>query len=99
PASLYPFALRDALPISSFQHAKGVRLQDWLASEGFELAGSWFYSDSHNDLPLLEIVDHPVAVDPDATLGRIAAERGWPIISLREDRKSTRLNSSHVKIS
>lgn len=71
--------------IPSFQHGKVVRLQDWLASEGYELAGSWFYSDSHNDLPLLEIVDHPVAVDPDATLGRIAAERGWPVISLRDE--------------
>ena len=50
----------------------------WLAS----FAKSWFYSDSLNDVPLLERVTHPVAVDPDDTLQRIAHERGWPVISL-----------------
>ena len=45
---------------------------------------SWFYSDSLNDLPLLELVDHPVAVDPDATLRARAEERGWQVISLKE---------------
>jgi len=50
---------------------------------GSDLTESWFYSDSHNDLPLLNRVTHPVAVDPDATLARHAQERGWPIISLR----------------
>jgi len=48
------------------------------------LAGSYFYSDSRNDLPLLEQVDHPFAVDPDDTLRQMAAERGWPILSFRE---------------
>ncbi|HHC75130.1 MAG TPA: HAD family hydrolase [Thiothrix sp.] len=48
------------------------------------LAGSYFYSDSRNDLPLLEQVDHPFAVDPDNTLHQIATERGWPILSFRE---------------
>ncbi|HET8609718.1 MAG TPA: HAD-IB family hydrolase, partial [Burkholderiales bacterium] len=43
---------------------------------------SWFYSDSLNDLPLLERVTHPVAVDPDATLRAHAQEHGWPVISL-----------------
>ena len=47
------------------------------------LAESRFYSDSHNDLPLLEAVQHPVAVDPDPRLLRHALERGWPVISLR----------------
>lgn len=68
----------------SFQHGKVTRLHDWLAEQGYDLNGSWFYSDSHNDLPLLEIVDHPVAVDPDDRLSAIARERGWPIISLRD---------------
>jgi phosphoserine phosphatase len=45
---------------------------------------SWFYSDSLNDLPLLEIVHHPVAVDPDATLKACAEQRGWPVLSLRK---------------
>jgi HAD superfamily hydrolase (TIGR01490 family) len=66
-----------------FQAGKVKRLQDWLEESGEDLAGSWFYSDSHNDLPLLEQVENPVAVDPDATLAAISAERGWPIISLR----------------
>ena len=45
--------------------------------------GAYFYSDSHNDLPLLEIVDNPIAVDPDDILMRRAQEAGWPVISLR----------------
>ena len=47
------------------------------------LENSWFYSDSHNDLPLLRKVDNPVAVDPDSALEREAREQGWPVISLR----------------
>jgi HAD superfamily hydrolase (TIGR01490 family) len=66
-----------------FQAGKVERLQSWIDEHEQTLEGSWFYSDSHNDLPLLEHVDHPVAVDPDATLGALAQARGWPIISLR----------------
>jgi HAD superfamily hydrolase (TIGR01490 family) len=66
-----------------FQAGKVTRLQHWLGEQGQNLAGSWFYSDSHNDLPLLECVHHPVAVDPDDKLKALAQERGWPIISLR----------------
>lgn len=71
----------------SFQHGKVIRLNEWLAGQGFDLTGSWFYSDSHNDLPLLEVVDHPVAVDPDERLAAIAEARGWPVISLRDQEK------------
>ena len=46
--------------------------------------GSWFYSDSHNDIPLLDIVTRPVAVDPDDKLKEYASRRDWPIISLRQ---------------
>lgn len=66
-----------------FQQGKVERLQQWLDSNQRDLQGSCFYSDSHNDLPLLEQVSHPVAVDPDDTLKDTANERGWPIISLR----------------
>ena len=69
--------------VPCFREGKVTRLHAWLAQEGLDLAGSWFYSDSLNDLPLLEAVDHPVAVDPDPTLAATAAERGWPVISLR----------------
>lgn len=70
----------------SFREGKIVRLHEWLASLGKTLDDfdqSWFYSDSLNDLPLLNLVTHPVAVDPDATLREHAVQRGWPIISLR----------------
>jgi len=66
-----------------FQQGKVERLEQWLASSGHNLAGSWFYSDSHNDLPLLERVTHPVAVDADETLSEHARLKGWPQLSLR----------------
>ena len=59
------------------------RLSAWLAETGNNLDESCFYSDSHNDLPLLGQVSYPVAVDPDATLAEHAQEHGWLIISLR----------------
>lgn len=68
----------------SFQEGKVARLLDWLKEAETDLAESTFYSDSHNDIPLLERVDHPVAVDPDEHLQRHAHENGWPTISLRD---------------
>jgi HAD superfamily hydrolase (TIGR01490 family) len=70
----------------TFREGKIERVNEWLAGRGHRLQDyeSWFYSDSLNDLPLLELVTHPVAVDPDATLRAHATERRWPIISLRE---------------
>lgn len=70
--------------IPSFQTGKITRLKQWLQQQKLTLEGSYFYSDSRNDIPLLEVVDHPVAVNPDPTLTAIAQERGWPIISLRD---------------
>ncbi len=69
----------------AFQAGKVERLLDWLGETSIELAGSTFYSDSHNDIPLLERVDYPVATDPDDRLRDYARDRGWPIISLREE--------------
>ncbi len=69
-----------------FLEGKVERLEAWLAGRGESLKNvlkSTFYSDSHNDLPLLEQVGHPVAVDPDAALRAHAEARGWPIISLK----------------
>lgn len=68
--------------IPSFQDGKVTRLHDWLESTGESLEGAWFYSDSHNDVPLLRKVENPVAVDPDPTLENIAKENGWKIMSL-----------------
>lgn len=67
----------------TFQAGKVTRLNDWLKQENETLNGSYFYSDSHNDLPLLEIVDHPVVVDGDDKLLAVAKTRNWPTISLR----------------
>lgn len=76
--------------IPCFQEGKVQRLEAWLAEHGESLEGSWFYSDSHNDLPLLERVDHPVAVDADVPLTEHAMTKGWPMISLRFDSETTR---------
>ena len=70
--------------VPSFQHGKVERLQHWLDEHQQDLAGSYFYSDSHNDLPLLEQVDTPIAVDPDDKLAEVARQRDWKILSLRE---------------
>lgn len=66
-----------------FQHGKVERLRQWMEDHGADLNGSHFFSDSHNDLALLEQVDHPVAVDPDEHLSSVAAERHWPVVSFR----------------
>ncbi|MBF8781542.1 HAD family hydrolase [Pseudomonas fulva] len=70
--------------IPCFREGKVTRLQRWMLENGHDLTDSCFYSDSLNDLPLLERVTHPVAVDPDPTLRAEAERRGWKIISLRD---------------
>jgi|TARA_B110000914_G_scaffold186376_1_gene170340 HAD superfamily hydrolase (TIGR01490 family) len=70
--------------VPSFAAGKVTRLEQWLANRQDSLEGSSFYSDSHNDLPLLRLVDNPVAVDPDPILREKAEENQWPIISLRD---------------
>jgi len=69
--------------VPSFHEGKVTRLNQWLEGRADSMAGAWFYSDSHNDLPLLEKVENPVAVDPDDTLRAAAEARGWKILSLR----------------
>jgi HAD superfamily hydrolase (TIGR01490 family) len=68
--------------IPCFQDGKVKRLDRWLTDNNMSLANSWFYSDSHNDIPLLEKVTHPVAVDPDDKLRAVATQRNWQILSL-----------------
>ncbi|WP_404342409.1 HAD family hydrolase [Vreelandella venusta] len=70
--------------VPSYREGKVTRLHAWLEAQDLTMDGAWFYSDSHNDLPLLEKVDHPVAVDPDDTLRQVAEERNWRIMSLRD---------------
>ncbi len=69
--------------IPTFREGKIKALETWSKDTGHQLTDSYFYSDSHNDIPLLERVTYPVAVDPDPELRRQAAQRCWPIISLR----------------
>lgn len=66
-----------------FKEGKVERLNDWLKTNQHNLEGSHFYSDSHNDLPLLKMVNHPITVDADDTLIAYAEKAGWQQISLR----------------
>jgi HAD superfamily hydrolase (TIGR01490 family) len=71
--------------IPSFREGKIQRVQDWLTSLGHtmdHMEKSYFYSDSLNDLPLLEVVSHPIATNPDARLRAEAEKRQWPILEL-----------------
>jgi len=68
-----------------FQEGKVTRLEQWLQKTGLSLEDSYFYSDSHNDLPLLKLVTHPIAVNPDELLSQHATKKSWPIISLRDE--------------
>jgi HAD superfamily hydrolase (TIGR01490 family) len=71
--------------VPSFREGKITRLNEWLAARGWTLgsfADSTFYSDSLNDLPLMNLVKHPVAANPDDTLRAHAKQQGWPIINL-----------------
>ncbi len=75
-----------AAGIPCFREGKVARLEAWLAEQGAgwsDVERSWFYSDSHNDLFLMERVTDPIAVDPDPQLTETARVRGWPVISLR----------------
>lgn len=70
--------------VPSMREGKVLRLHQWLAARDLTLANaeSTFYSDSTNDLPLLELVNHPIATNPDARLRALALERHWPILDL-----------------
>ncbi len=71
--------------LPSFREGKVMRVEQWLATMGKKLSDferCYFYSDSLNDLPLLSVVSHPIAVNPDATLREHALTQGWPILAL-----------------
>ena len=71
--------------VPCFQSGKVERMEDWLAQNKLDWSDTWFYSDSHNDIPLLQKVTYPVAVSPDAQLEQYALDLGWPIINLHTD--------------
>ena len=70
--------------VPSMREGKVVRVNQWLARRGLDWldVDTTFYSDSTNDLPLLEKVDHPVATNPGPALRQIALERGWRVLDL-----------------
>ncbi|MBK6757768.1 MAG: HAD family hydrolase [Moraxellaceae bacterium] len=70
--------------VPCYKEGKITRYQAWLAAKNMRFEQVFFYSDSHNDLPLLKIVDTPIAVDPDDTLKQYAQQQNWPILSLRD---------------
>lgn len=76
----------------NMREGKVTRLHAWLAARQQQLADfqSWAWSDSINDLPLLQAVEHPVATHPDKMLARIAAERGWPVLHLHGEHAPAR---------
>lgn len=70
--------------IPCYREGKVARLEEWLSLQDEKVSEITFYSDSHNDLPLLQRVDRAIVVDPDDTLRAEAQRRRWPIISLRD---------------
>jgi HAD superfamily hydrolase (TIGR01490 family) len=71
------------LGVLTYREGKVLRLADWLELKGETLTGASFYSDSRNDLPLLNAVPKPVAVNPDTVLRAHAKERGWQVVEWR----------------
>lgn len=67
----------------TYREGKIHAVNEWLSQHQLSHEERWFYSDSHNDLPLLREVEHPVAVDPDDTLRQAAQQAGWQILTLR----------------
>ncbi len=66
----------------TYREGKVTALREWLTKSAHSMDGSYFYSDSINDLAMLEQVDHPITVHPDEKLKVIAEDRGWPVINL-----------------
>jgi HAD superfamily hydrolase (TIGR01490 family) len=69
------------LEFYAYGEAKARRIRELSAERGYRLADCFAYSDSVTDLPMLEVVGHPHAVNPDRQLRRVAAERGWPVLA------------------
>ena len=63
---------------------KAAAVRELAAAEDIDLVASTAYSDSHTDLPFLEVVGHPVAANPDRQLRRVARDRGWPVLEFSQ---------------
>jgi HAD superfamily hydrolase (TIGR01490 family) len=75
----------------NYGEGKPVRMRELAAAEGIDLARSWAYSDSASDLPMLQAVGHPVVVNPDAELARVAREEGWDVMRFETLGRSLKL--------
>jgi len=78
----------------AYGEAKAVRMRQLAAERGYDLNSCFAYSDSATDLPMLEAVGHPHAVNPDRALRRVATERGWPVLAFAE-RAGPQANAAH----
>ena len=78
------FLIGKVLGVPCYKEGKITRFQAWLAQQTDQFDDIYFYSDSHNDLPLLKQVNQPVVVNPDAILADYATKAGWPIVDLRD---------------
>jgi phosphoserine phosphatase len=76
----------------TYREGKAQAMRELADAEGIDLAASYAYSDSESDLPMLRAVGHPVVVNPDAQLARVAREEGWEI--MRFERLGRRLKAA-----
>ncbi len=82
----------------TYREGKAQAVRELAGREGYDLADSWAYSDSESDLPLLRAVGHPVAVNPDATLDRVAREEGWDVLTFETLGRSLKLAGGLVAV-
>jgi HAD superfamily hydrolase (TIGR01490 family) len=78
----------------TYREGKAQAIREFAASEGFDLADSWAYSDSESDLPMLRAVGHPVAVNPDSALLRVARAEGWQVMTFDRLRRRLRIGGA-----
>jgi HAD superfamily hydrolase (TIGR01490 family) len=82
----------------TYREGKAQAIREVADREGFDLSESWAYSDSESDLPMLRCVGHPVAVNPDTALSRVAREEGWQIVTFDRLRRRLRLTAGAVAL-
>jgi HAD superfamily hydrolase (TIGR01490 family) len=82
----------------TYREGKADAIREVAGREGYDLSESWAYSDSESDLPMLRAVGHPVAVNPDTALLRVARDEGWQVMSFDRLRRRLRLAASAVAL-
>ena len=82
----------------TYREGKAEAIRQVAVDQGYDLTDSWAYSDSESDLPMLRVVGHPVAVNPDTELARVAREEGWEIMRFDRLRRRLRLAVGAVTI-